>query len=72
MTLGTLWPKQNIINSSDDILKFIFFNDDEFWISIKLSSNFVPNGPTDNTSSLVQVMAWDRADDKPLSEPMWD
>ena len=40
------------------------------WISIKHSLKFVPMGPIDNSSSLVQVMAWRRTSDKPLSEPM--
>ena len=31
---------------------------------------FVPKGPIDNKSTLDQVMAWHRPDDKPLSEPM--
>ena len=36
------------------------------WISLK----FVPKGPIDNKSALVQVMAWRRKGDKPLLEPM--
>ena len=36
----------------------------------KISLKFVPKGPIDNKASLVQVMAWLRAGDKPLSEPM--
>ena len=32
--------------------------------------NFVPKGPIDNKSTLDQVIAWHRPDDKPLSEPM--
>ena len=35
-----------------------------------ISLNCVPNGPIDNTSSLVQVMAWRRKGDKSLHEPM--
>ena len=31
---------------------------------------FVPKGPIDNKSVLVQVMAWRRRGDKPLPEPM--
>ena len=37
---------------------------------IKISLKFVPNDPTDNKPVLVQVMAWRRTGDKPLSEPM--
>ena len=31
---------------------------------------FVPKGPIDNTSALVQEMAWCETGDKPLVEPM--
>ena len=39
-------------------------------ISIKISLKFVPKGPITNIPSLVQIMAWRRPGDKPLSEPM--
>ena len=42
----------------------------KFRISIQISLKFVPKGPTDNKSALVQVMAWSRTGDKPLPEPM--
>ena len=31
---------------------------------------FVPHGPFNNIPALVQIMAWRRSGDKPLSEPM--
>ena len=31
---------------------------------------FVPKGPINNISALVQIMAWHKLGDKPLSEPM--
>ena len=37
---------------------------------IQMSLKFVPKGLIDNTSALVQVMAWHRIGDKPLPEPM--
>ena len=37
---------------------------------IKISLKFVPKGLIDNIPSLVQIMAWCRPGDKPLSEPM--
>ena len=37
---------------------------------IKISSKFIPKGPTDNIPALVQIMAWRRPGNKPLSEPM--
>ena len=40
------------------------------WISIEISLKLVPKGPINNIPSLVQIMAWRRPGDKPLSEPM--
>ena len=54
---------------ADDIFMCIFMNE-KFYISIRIPLKFVPKGPNDNKSALVQVMAWRRAGDKPLSEPM--
>ena len=53
----------------DDMFKCIFLNENVF-ISIKISLKFVPKGSINNIPSLVQVMAWRRPGDKPLSEPM--
>ena len=40
-------------------------------ISIKISLKFVPKDPINNhIPALVQIMAWRRPGDKPLSEPM--
>ena len=39
-------------------------------MSIKISLKFVPTGPINNIPALVQIMAWRRRGDKPLSEPM--
>ena len=52
---------------ADDILKCIFLN---VWIPIKISLKFVPKGPINNIPAMVQIMAWRRPGDKPLSEPM--
>ena len=40
------------------------------WILIKILLKFVPEGPINNISALVQIMAWRQPGDKPLSEPM--
>ena len=40
------------------------------WISNKISLKFVPRDPFNNIPALVQIMAWRRPDDKPLSEAM--
>ena len=39
-------------------------------ISIKISLKLVIKGPINKIPALVQIMAWRRAVDKPLSEPM--
>ena len=54
---------------ADDIFKCNFLNE-KARISITISLKFVPKGPIDNESALVQVMAWRRTDDKPLPEQM--
>ena len=43
---------------------------EKFCILIQISLKFVLEGPTDNKSALVQVMAWCWTDTKPLPEPM--
>ena len=67
--LNTLRPRQDGRHFPDDIFKCIFLNDN-VQISLKISLKFVPKGPINNIPSLVQIMAWRRAGDKPLSEPM--
>ena len=47
----------------------IFMNE-KFCVSIKITPKFVPKGPNDNKSLLVQVMAWYRIGDNSLPEPM--
>ena len=68
-TLNTLRPRRNEQHFVDDIFKCIFCNKID-WISIKISLKFVPKGPNNNIPALVQIMAWRRSGDKPLSEPM--
>ena len=36
----------------------------------KISLNFFPNGQINNIPTLIQIMAWHRPGNKPLSEPM--
>ena len=66
---NSLRPRQNRRHFADDIFKCIFLNEN-VWIAIKISLKFVPKGPINNISALVQIMAWRRPGDKPLSEPM--
>ena len=66
---NTLRPRQDGCHFADDIFKCIFLNEN-VWIPIKISLKFIPKGPINNISELVQIMAWRRPGDKPLSEPM--
>ena len=63
-----LRPRWNRQHFAEDIFNCIFFNED-VWISIKISLTFVPKGPINNIPALVQIMAWCRPGDNPLSEP---
>ena len=64
--LNTLRPRQDGWQLAD-VFKYIFFSEN-VWIAIKISVWFVPKGPI--KTALVQVMAWRKASNKPLSEPM--
>ena len=46
------------------------FVNDNAWILLKISLQFAPYDRINNTPALVQIMAWRRTGDKPLSEPM--
>ena len=67
--VNTLRPRQNGRHFADDSLKGIFLNEN-VRISIKNSLTFVSRGPINNIPALVQIMAWRRPGDEPLSEPM--
>ena len=54
---------------ADNIFKCIFLNEN-VWISLKISLKFAPEVRINNIPALVQIMAWCRIGDKPLSEPM--
>ena len=66
---NTLRPRQNGRHFADDTFKPIFLNEN-IRISIKISLKFAPEGPINNIPAMVQIMAWRRPGDKPLSEPM--
>ena len=68
-TFNTLRPRHKGRHFADDVFKCIFLNEN-VWISLKISLKFVPKGPINNIPSSVQIMAWRRPGDKPLSEPM--
>ena len=66
---NTLRPRQNGCHFADDTFKRIFMNEN-VRISINISLKFVPKGLINIIPALVQIMAWRRPGDKPLSEPM--
>ena len=67
--INSLRPRWNRRHFGDDIFKCIFLNENVL-ISIRISLKFIPKGPINNITALVQKMAWCPPGDKPLSEPM--
>ena len=66
---GSLRLGQNDRHFPNDIFKCIFLNEN-VRLSIIISLKVVPSGQINNAPSLVQIMAWRRPGDKPVSEPM--
>ena len=66
---NSLRPRPNRRHFADDIFKCTFENENE-WILPRTSLKFVPKVQINNIPALVQIMAWRRPGDKPLSEPM--
>ena len=54
---------------ADGIFDCIFLNESDR-IPIQISLKCVPRTPINNTTALVEVMAWRRTGDKPLPETM--
>ena len=67
--INTLRPRQNGRHFPDDIFKCIFLLEN-ILIWIKISLKFVSKVRIDNIPAFVQIIAWHRPGDKPLSEPM--
>ena len=67
--LNTLRPRQYGRHFPDDIFKRICLNEN-ISISPKISLKFVPKVQFNNIPALLQIMAWRRTGDKPLSESM--
>ena len=63
--LKTLMTKQNGSHFADDTFKRIFLNE-----NVRISLKFVSKGPINNIPVFVQIRAWRRPGDRPLSEPM--
>ena len=66
--LNTLRRLQYGHHFPDDIFKCICLNEN-VWISLNIILKFVPKVQLNNIPALVQIMAWHRPGDKPLSEP---
>ena len=67
--INTLRPRQNDRRFPEYITKYMFLNEN-VWISLKISHKFIPKIRITNIPAVVQIMAWRRPGDKPLSEPM--
>ena len=67
--VNTLRSWQNGCHVADDIFKCIQFIENHC-VLIQISCKYPSNGLINNTLALVQIMAWRRTGDKPLSEPM--
>ena len=67
--INTFSQRQNGRNFADDIFKCIFLNEN-VWFPINISLKFVAKCLIDNFSALVQIIAWCRPVDTPLSETM--
>ena len=68
-SVNSLRPGPNRRHFADDIFKCIFENENE-WISPRISLKFVPKVRINNITALFQIMAWRRLGDKTLSGPM--
>ena len=62
------WGRHTIANSFQTFSNAFFV--ENIWISHAIWLNFVLTCPIYNDSSLIQMMAWGRTGDKPLSKPM--
>ena len=69
LRLNTLRPRQDGRHFTDDIFVCIFFNEN-CCVLIKFSLKYLRKGPINNNPALVEIMAWCRSGNKPLSEPM--
>ena len=70
--LDSDFPERYSLKGPVDVLHFQVFIfilfDENFYILIQISLNFVPDGPIDNKLALVQILAWHWIGDKQLSE----
>ena len=69
LDVKSLRLRHNYRHFADNIFKCIFVNENVS-ISLEISPKFIPMVWLNNIPALIQIMAWCRAGDKPLSEPM--
>ena len=67
--VNTLRLRQNGTHFTDNILKYIFVNEN-FWFSYKIALKWVPCDLSDDQSALVEVMIWHWIGDKLSPQPM--
>ena len=65
-----LRSRQNGRQFLNDLFFQFYFENENIWISIKISLKFIPKGPVNNIPAMVYMMTWRRPGDKSLSEPM--
>ena len=65
----TQWGRDKWTSFRRRHFKCIILNEN-IWIRIEISLKFASKGPMNNIPAMVQIMAWRRPGDKPLSEPM--
>ena len=66
----TKWGRDKMAVISQTIFSNVLFLNENVWILIHISFEFVPKAPIKNRLVLVQIMAWRRPGYKPLFEPM--
>ena len=63
----THWGRDEMNNISQTTFSNV---NENVWIATKISLKFVPKCSINNIPALVQLMAWHRPGDRPLSEPV--
>ena len=72
LLINEMRQRQIYHHLANNILKWIFLKSEwkyMSWSALKISPLFVPKVLINNIPALVQIMAWRRPGDKPLSEP---
>ena len=67
--LLTHWGQDKMAAVSQTTISNVFFNENTR-MSIEISLKFIHKGSINSIPALVQIMAWCRLGDRPLSEPM--